>query len=585
MIKILKYLKLKEWILVAINVGLIVAQVYFELRLPDYMKEITLVMRSPNVQMSDIWQLGGMMMLCAFASLACAIIVGYTASTIASSLSARLREKTYTKVQNFSMEEIDKFSTASLITRSTNDVTQVQQTITMAMQVLVRAPVMAIWAISKISSKSWQWSVSTAVAVFVMVALLTTIIAFTLPKFKRMQKLTDDLNKATRENLTGVRVIRAYNAEDYQQVKFEKTNNDLTKTNLFAHRMMGIMQPGLTLVMNGLSLAVYWLGAYIIEGANMASKEVLLADMITYSSYAIQVVMSFLMLVILFIMIPRASVSANRINEVLSTEPKIIDGDLDIDKTPEGKGEIEFKNVSFKYPDGSDYVLKDITFKAKKGEVVAFIGATGSGKSTLINLIPRFYDASEGEVLIDGENVKNYKKKDLNNKIGYISQRAVIFSGTIASNINFGESGKEEITEKDIREALDVAQASEYVNKYSDNINHRVAQNGTNLSGGQKQRLSIARAVARKPEIYIFDDSFSALDYKTDKELRKQLFANMNDSTVLIVAQRIGTIRDADKIIVLDKGEIVGIGKHEDLLKNCPVYSEIASSQLSKEEL
>lgn len=583
MLKIMKYLKAKEWLLVAINIGLIVVQVYFELRLPDYMNEITLAIQSPNVLMKEIWQSGGMMMLCAFASLACAIIVGYIASTIASSLSARLRENLYSKVESFSMEEINKFSTASLITRSTNDITQVQQTITMGMQVLVRAPVMAIWAIFKIANKSWQWSVSTAVAVFAMVALLTTIIAFTLPKFKRIQAQTDDLNKATRENLTGIRVIRAYNAEDYQQVKFEKTNSELTKTNLFTHRMMGIMQPGLTLVMNGLSLAVYWLGAYIIEGAEIAQKAGLLADMITYSAYAMQVVMSFLMLVILFIMIPRASVSANRINEVMDTKPSIIDGTHS--EETKTKGEIEFKNVYFKYPDASDYILKDINFTAKKGEVVAFIGATGSGKSTLINLIPRFYDVSEGEVVVDGINVKEYKQSELNNKIGYISQRATIFSGTIASNVDFGSNGKENITNQEILNALDIAQASEYVNKYDDNINHPVAQNGTNLSGGQKQRLSIARAVARKPEIYIFDDSFSALDYKTDKVLRKRLFANLKDATVLIVAQRIGTIRDADKIIVLENGEIVGMGKHEELLENCSVYNEIALSQLSKEEL
>ncbi|MBE7074959.1 MAG: ABC transporter ATP-binding protein [Clostridiales bacterium] len=583
MFKILKKITKQEWLMVLLTVGLIFIQVWLDLKLPDYMGEITILIQSPSVQMSQVWQTGGMMILCALGSLVSAIGVGYIAATLASNLSSRLRELVYSKIQGFSMEEINNFSTASLITRSTNDITQVQQTITMGLQVLIKAPILAVWSIIKISGKNWQWSLTTGIAVFVMAALLTTVLIFALPKFKKVQKQTDDLNKATRENLTGVRVIRAYNAEKFTEDKFANANNSLTKTYLFTTRLMAVMQPGMMLVMNGLSLAIYWIGAYLINGAPLAEKATLLADMITYSSYAMQVVSAFMMLIMLFVMLPRASVSAKRVNEVLETKECIQNGQLQY--VPINKGEVVFDNVGFKYPDASEYVLKNISFTAKAGEVIAFIGSTGSGKSTLINLIPRFYDATEGAIYIDGVNIKDYPLEMLHNKIGYIAQKAVLFSGDIKYNIDFGESNKQEITQDDIYQALEIAQAKDFVENLPHKINYNVAQNGTNFSGGQKQRLAIARAIARKPELYIFDDSFSALDYKTDKKLREELVKYTKDSITFIVAQRIGTIRNADKIIVLSEGKIVGMGKHEQLLKSCPVYKEIALSQLSKEEL
>ena len=479
------------------------------------------------------------------------------------------------------MEEIKNFSTSSLITRTTNDVTQVQMVFGMLIQLLAKAPIMAIWAIFKISGKGWEWSVATSGAVLVLVLMLSVIIIFAVPKFKKIQKLTDNLNRVTRENLTGVRVVRAYNAEGYQEEKFDKANKELTNTNLFATRIMAIMNPGMTLISNGLSLAIYWIGAYLVSKAIGADKLIIFSDMVVYMSYAMQVVMSFMMLIMIFMMLPRVSVSAKRINEVLDTMPNIVDGENNFKTNL--KGIVEFKNVSFKYPDAQEHVVKNVNFIANKGETIAFIGSTGSGKSTLINLIPRFYDVTEGEILVDGVNVKDYSQKELHSKIGYVPQKAVIFKGTIKSNIAFGDN--KNITQEDVEWASNIAQAKEFVDGLPDKYNADVAQNGTNLSGGQKQRLAIARAVARKPEIFIFDDSFSALDYKTDKILRAGLKKNLEGVTSFIVAQRIGTILDADKIIVLDQGDVVGMGTHAELLKTCSVYQEIAYSQLSKEEL
>lgn len=480
------------------------------------------------------------------------------------------------------MEEIKNFSTSSLITRTTNDVSQVQMAMTLSLQLLVKAPVMAVWAICKIANKGWQWSVATAVAVAILIVMLGVVIIFAVPRFKKIQKLTDNLNSSTRENLEGLRVVRAYNAESYQEAKFEKVNNELTKTHLFTGRVMAIMNPGMTLIASGLTLAIYWIGAYLINSASIPGKIQLFSDMVVYISYAMQVVMSFMMLIMIFMLLPRASVSAKRINEVLDTKPKILDGK---ETAVENLGIVEFKNVSFKYPDAEEYVVRDVSFTARKGETVAFIGSTGSGKSTLINLIPRFYDATDGEILIDGVNVKDYEQKALHNKIGYVPQRAVMFAGTIKSNLDFGDNGKGEKSDEDIADAAEIAQAKKFIDKLPEGYDARVAQGGTNFSGGQKQRMAIARAIARKPEIFIFDDSFSALDYKTDRVLRKQLKSKTADAITFIVAQRIGTIKDADKIIVLDAGDVVGIGKHKDLLASCEVYREIALSQLSKEEL
>ena len=583
MIKILKYFKKTEWLQVALCLVFVIGQVWLDLKLPDYMSEITMLVQTEGSAMSDIWSAGGYMLLCALGSLVASIIIGYFAARLAATLSYRLRMGLYNKVEAFSMEEIGRFSTSSLITRSTNDITQVQTLIAMGLQVMIKAPILAVWAIVKISGKSWQWSLSTGGAVFALVILVTVLVVFALPKFKIVQQLTDNLNRVTRENLTGVRVVRAYNAEDYQETKFNKANDEMTKTNLFTNRIMAIMMPGMSLIMNGLTLAIYWIGAYLINGADIPDRLSLFSDMVVYSSYAMQVVMAFMMLVMIFIMLPRSAVSARRINEVLDTQPKITDGDMD--SKPWGMGEVEFKNVSFQYPGAAEYVLKDVSFKAKSGETVAFIGSTGSGKSTLINLIPRFYDATEGQVLIDGVDIKKYKQKDLHNKIGYVPQRAVIFSGDIAGNVAFGNNGRKKANNEDIENAATVAQAKDFIENLPERYQAPLSQGGSNLSGGQKQRLAIARAICRQPEIFIFDDSFSALDYKTDKVLRTQLAAQTLGATTFIVAQRIGTIRNADRIVVLEEGNVVGIGKHEELLKTCKVYREIAYSQLSKEEL
>lgn len=583
MIKILKYFKKTEWLQVALCLVFVIGQVWLDLKLPDYMSEITMLVQTEGSAMSDIWSAGGYMLLCALGSLVASIIIGYFAARLAATLSYRLRMGLYNKVEAFSMEEIGRFSTSSLITRSTNDITQVQTLIAMGLQVMIKAPILAVWAIVKISGKSWQWSLSTGGAVFALVILVTVLVVFALPKFKIVQQLTDNLNRVTRENLTGVRVVRAYNAEDYQETKFNKANDEMTKTNLFTNRIMAIMMPGMSLIMNGLTLAIYWIGAYLINGADIPDRLSLFSDMVVYSSYAMQVVMAFMMLVMIFIMLPRSAVSARRINEVLDTQPKITDGDMD--SKPWGMGEVEFKNVSFQYPGAAEYVLKDVSFKAKSGETVAFIGSTGSGKSTLINLIPRFYDATEGQVLIDGVDIKKYKQKDLHNKIGYVPQRAVIFSGDIAGNVAFGNNGRKKANNEEIENAASVAQAKDFIENLPERYQAPISQGGSNLSGGQKQRLAIARAICRQPEIFLFDDSFSALDYKTDKVLRTQLAAQTLGATTFIVAQRIGTIRNADCIVVLEEGNVVGIGKHEELLKTCKVYREIAYSQLSKEEL
>ena len=584
MIKLLKNLPKRNWLMMFFAIGFVVLQVWLDLTIPDYMADITALVQTDGSKMADIMAAGGKMLLCAFGSLAATVVVAIISSRIASDFSAVLRAKLFNKVQGFSMEEIGRFSTASLITRSTNDVTQVQMFVTMGFQVLIKAPILAIWAVCKISAKSWQWTFSTGVAVAVLLIVVGLCVLIALPKFKKLQELTDDINRVTRENITGINVVRAYNAEKYQESKFETANNNLTKTQLFTSRTMSFMMPGIQLIMSGLPLAIYWIGAYLINKADMMSKITLFSDMVTFSSYAMQIVMAFMMMVMVFIILPRASVAAKRINEVLDTEATIEDGDKDI-KDSGIRGEIEFKNVNFKYPDAEDYVLSDISFSVKKGETLAIIGATGCGKSTVINLIPRFYDVTEGEVLVDGVNVKDYKQKELRNKIGYVSQKATLFGGTVKSNIAYGDNGKDGFMESDIVDSVYVAQASEFVEKMDEGYDSYIAQGGGNLSGGQKQRLSIARAVCRHPEIFIFDDSFSALDYRTDRALRSALKKECADATKIIVAQRIGTIRDADKIIVLENGTIAGMGKHDELMKNCEVYRQIAYSQLSKEEL
>lgn len=588
MIKLLKNLEKQQIGFILLSVVCIVAQVWLDLKLPDYMSNITMLVQTENSEMSEILKNGGYMLLCALGSMASAVIVGFFAARIGAGLSKTLRERVFCKVLGFSMEEINNFSTPSLITRSTNDITQVQMIITMGLQAMIKAPIMAVWAILKISDKSWQWTLATGVAVAVMITMLTVLVVFALPKFKVIQTLTDNLNRVTRENLSGLRVVRAYNAEAYQDAKFEKANDELTGNYLFTTRLMAIMSPTMTAIMSGMSLAIYWIGAYLINEAQLPmDKAVLFSDMVVFTSYAVQVIMSFMMIAMIFVMLPRAQVSAKRINEVLETKTKIYDG-----KRTGGinnmTGEIEFRDVSFMYPDARENVLHHISFSAHKGETVAFIGATGSGKTTLINLIPRFYDATEGQVLVDGVDVREYTQNALHQKIGYVSQRAVLFSGNIKDNIAFGDNvsnneNGQEIMET-ISKSMEIAQGKEFVDRLEDGYASPVAQGGTNFSGGQKQRMSIARAIARKPEIYIFDDSFSALDYKTDRVLRTALRKETEGVTTLIVAQRIGTIKDADRIIVLEDGEIAGNGTHKELMKTCKTYQDIAYSQLSKEE-
>lgn len=586
MLKMLKYLTKKDWMLVLLSFVFVIGQVYLDLKLPDYMSEITRLVQTPDSQMRDILSAGGNMLLCALGSLSLAFIVGYFAARIASNLSWKLRSSVYDKIESFSLAEINKFSTASLITRSTNDITQVQNIVAMGLQLMIKAPITAVWAISKILGKGIEWTIATGGAIVGLLILISIVMIFAMPRFKKIQKLTDRVNLVTRENLTGIRVVRAYNAEKYQSNKFEEVNTELTKNNLVINRIMGIMQPGMMFIMSGLTLAIYWIGAVLINNADMMEKMDLFSNMIVFSSYAMQVIMSFVMLTMIFIMLPRASVSAKRILEVLETKESIVDGKGNIKETSQ-TGEIEFRNVSFKYPDSEDseYILQDISFTAKKGETVAIIGSTGSGKTSLINLIPRFYDVTEGEVLVNGVNVKEYKQKELNNILGYVQQKAALFTGNILSNVAFGDNGKGNYSEEDVISAVEIAQGAEFVEKMPDTYKSAISQGGKNVSGGQKQRLSIARAICRKPQIYIFDDSFSALDYKTDRKLRSVLKKETTDATNLIVAQRIGTIIDADKIIVLEEGQIVGMGTHKELLENCKVYQEIALSQLSKEEL
>lgn len=584
MVKLLKKLTWKDFILAAVAFVFIIVQVWLSLTMPDYMSEITKLVQTKGSKMNDILIAGGKMLACALGSLLAAVCTSICASKISSNFSANLRGQVFHKVQSFSMEEIGNFSTASLITRSTNDITQVQMLIVMGLEVLLKAPIMAVWALCKISTKNWQWTASTGVAVVVLLSFVGVCVAVALPKFKKLQSLTDNLNRVTRENLTGLNVVRAYNAEGYQQKKFNDANDELTKTQLFANRTMGTMMPGIQMVMNGLMLAIYWIGAYLISNAQMFDKLTIFSDMIVFTQYAMQVVMSFMMLVMIFVLLPRASVSAKRINEVLDMTLSIKDG-IKENGIDGKKGEVEFRNVSFCYPDAEKDVIEDISFTAHKGETIAFIGSTGCGKSTVINMIPRFYDATKGEVLVDGVNVKEYTQKALRNKIGYVSQKAVLFTGSIKSNVAYGNNGTKGFTDDDVKHAIETAQAKEFVDKTEGGVDAFVAQGGSNFSGGQKQRLSIARAICRHPEILIFDDSFSALDYKTDRVLRDTLRKTCADATRFIVAQRIGTIRDADKIIVLDDGKIAGMGKHNELMETCEVYRQIAYSQLSKEEL
>ena len=583
MLKLLKTFKKKEWLLAIISFLLIFFQVWLELKMPDYMSKITQLVQTDGSSMKAILENGGYMLVCAFGSLIAAIIVGYLISIISATFSKRTRKMIFTKVEELAIHEVKQFSTNSLITRTTNDVTQIEMLIAMGLQLLIKAPITAIWAVTKILNKSVEWSIITALAVVILLSVIAGLVIIVMPRFKKVQKLTDSINGVTRENLTGIRVVRAFNAEKYQEDKFEDVNNKLTNLQLFNQKKFAIMSPIMYLVMYFLTLSIYFVGAKLIDNALMADKIALFGDMVVFSSYAMQIIMSFLMLAMIFMMLPRAQVSAKRINEVLDTDITIKDGELDKDTT-DLRGYVEFKNVSFKYPDAEEYLLENISFKAKKGQTVAFIGSTGSGKSSLINLIPRFYDATSGEVLVDGVNVKDYKQEFLHQKIGYIPQKAVMFNGTVKSNITYGDSGKEK-TEKTVKDAIRVAQAEEFVSKMDHKYDTHIAQGGTNVSGGQKQRLAIARAIARDPEIYIFDDSFSALDYKTDKILRQELKKYTKDATNLIVAQRIGTIMNADQILVLDNGKCVGIGTHKELLKTCDVYKQIALSQLSKEEL
>lgn len=586
MIKLLRYMKGREWLFFLVSLVFIISQVWLDLKLPDYMSEITTLVETEGSAMADIWASGGKMLLCSLGSLASSIIVCYLASSIAASFSRRLRAAMFDKVESFSMEEINSFSTASLITRSTNDVVQVQMLIVLSMQVVIKAPAMAIWAITKIAGKAWQWSLATGIAIVLLVGFLAIAMVLTFPKFRKIQWLQDALNHAARENLSGIRVVRAYNAEEYQERKFEKANTDLLKNQLFANRTMTLLSPFMNITMNCLNMSIYWIGAVLINAvvienaASIATRVDIFADMIVFMSYAMQVIMSFIMIVMVFIVAPRALVAAKRINEVLETEPKIVDS---AKPQPEETcvGEVEFRNVSFTYPGGSGNVLTDISFTAHRGETVAFIGSTGSGKTTLVNLIPRFYDVTEGAVLVDGVDVRDYELEKLYKKLSYVSQRAVMFSGDIEDNVAFGANADR----AKLRDALHISQSEEFVDGLEDGAKSHVAQGGTNFSGGQKQRLSIARALCRDAEILIFDDTFSALDFKTDRELRDALKAKTENETKLIVAQRIGTIMSADKIIVLDEGRQVGTGTHRELMKNCEVYRQIALSQLSEEEL
>ena len=584
MFRIMKYLSKAEIGQMLIALVTIVGQVYFDLKLPDYMSDITTLVETPGSDMKDIWIAGGKMLLISLGSVACAIITGYIAARVAASFTQRLRSLEFRKVESFGPAEMSKFSTASLITRSTNDVTQVQMFITMGLQLIVKSPIMAVWAVCKIAGEGFEWTLATGIAVVILLVAIVIMMAMVMPKFKAMQQLTDNINLVARENLTGLRVVRAYNAEDYQEAKFTKANKDLTDTQLFTNRVMAFMMPLMNTIMNGLMLAVYWIGTYLIDAAGLKDKLTVFSNMVVFSNYSVQVIMSFLLMSMVFVLWPRADVSAQRIMEVLDTEPIVENGTktaADVAKTGQ-RGTVEFRNVSFTYPDSREAMLEGINFTAEQGQTVAFIGSTGSGKSSLINLVPRFYDTSQGQVLVDGVDVRDYDLKTLRDKIGYVPQQSFLFKGTIASNVAYGDTDRDDDT---VRRACDVAQATEFIDKKQKKYDSGISQGGSNVSGGQKQRLSIARAVYRHPEILIFDDSFSALDFKTDRAVRDALEKEAKDSTKLIVAQRIGTIMNADRIIVLDDGKVVGQGTHEELLDTCEVYRQIAESQLSEDEL
>ena len=561
---------------------MVVAMVYLELEIPGYMSGITTQLNMPETNMDAIYHDGGMMILCAFGSLVISIGIGFIAAYIAASLAKTLRGLQYGKVQSFSSAEMNRFSTASLITRSTNDITQIQMATAMGLMIFIRAPIMAVWAVAKIAGKNWEWSMATAVAVIVVLTTIGILMVYVLPRFRRIQGLTDNINRVTRENLTGIRVVRAYNAEDYQEEKFGRANDELTDTNLSANRAMTVMFPVMLLVMNGITLAIYWIGAILIKDAGAGLNALnLFSDMVVFTSYAMQIIMSFVMMVMILMILPRAMVASKRVQEVIDTEPSITDGD---GAETSSTGIVEFRDVSFRYPGANGDVLHNISFKAEKGETVAFIGATGSGKSTIVDLIPRFYDATGGQVLVDGVDVREFGLKDLRSRIGYVPQKAFMFMGTVGSNVNYGDTADSRTVE-DVRRAIDIAQATEFVSSMENGVDGEVSQGGTNLSGGQKQRLSIARAVCRKPEIYIFDDTFSALDYRTDRTLRRRLREETAGTTTLIVAQRIGTIMDADRIVVIKDGAMAGIGRHEELLRSCQEYLDIARSQMSEREL
>lgn len=585
MLKLFKNLTKRDIGFISLVLIFIIGQVYLELQLPVYMQAITIMVQTPGSELNPILSIGGLMLLAALGSLILSILVAVIVANVSTNFAAILREKLYNKVLSFSMEDIGNFSTASLITRSTNDITQIQMFLVMGLQMIIRSPIMAGWAILRISTQEWAWTLSTALAAVILFTIIGVSMYFVIPKFKLRQQYTDDLNRITRENLTGIDVIRAYNAEDYQNNKFEITNIQLTDVNLFANRIMAVMHPSIIIIMNGLTLAIYWLGAILIQNTGTYDGQIVLfSDMIVFSTYAMQVIMSLLMLIVVFAIFPQAQVSGNRIAEVLNTKSTILDGTKTQGQS-DTFGEIEFRNVDFRYPKAEKNVLEEITFTAKAGETVAIIGSTGSGKSTLVNLIPRFYDVSAGEILVDGLNVKEYTNEALNNKIGYVTQQAILFSGDIQANIAYGDNGQPPPADSDIHHAAEIAQAHEFIEKLEDEYESNVAQGGSNFSGGQKQRISIARAIARQPEILIFDDSFSALDFKTDRKLRAALREEVPEATKLIVAQRVGTIKDADQIIVLDEGQIAGIGTHDELLETSDVYQQIAYSQLSKEEL
>ncbi|KFJ00569.1 ATP-binding and permease protein of ABC transporter system [Bifidobacterium porcinum] len=629
MIRICKYLSKAEWFQLFVGLLFIVAGVWLQLKLPDYMADITRLVETPNGEMHDVWVAGGKMLAVALGAMLTTVAVGFITARVSASFTQRLRSMQFRRVESFGPEELNRFSTASLITRSTNDVTQIQMFLTMGLLMLVQSPIMAVWAIAKIAGKGVEWTAATGVSLVLVMGAVAIIMAMVMPKFRSMQALTDNINRVARENLTGLRVVRAYNAEDYQQGKFDKANRDLTDTQLFTNRAMSIMMPLMNTVMNGLTLAVYWIGAYLIDAAGLMDKLTLFSNMVVFSSYAIQVIMSFLMMSMVFVLWPRADVSAKRILEVLDTEPHVTDGTRtegakNADDTPV-RGRVEFRDVSFTYPDAREPMLEHVSFTAQPGQTVAFIGSTGSGKTTLVNLVPRFYDATDGQVLVDGVDVKDYTLQSLRDKIGYVPQQSVMFKGTVASNVAFGDKSQagvlpagesmadveiadtstpqgrarekallaesehgttlSEAQMEDVRQAVAVAKADEFVTRMDGTYEAPIAQGGTNVSGGQKQRLSIARAVWRHPEILVFDDSFSALDFRTDHDVREALAREAGDATKLIVAQRIGTIMDADRIIVLDQGRVVGQGTHKELLRDCEVYRQIAESQLSEAEL